>query len=221
VTRRVVQVLASPFEQLDLQLPSERGPEGEPSGAEFAASDLLDIVDAFATLWDELPCGSSGRPDYRDLITDTRLVYAVRVRGQLSPVDGAIELTDIVIDLHAPIPKAWTSPNPDREVSCSHGEAATRTGGPPRDVSGTVDQVWTSCASVCVSGRECAGQGPAAAVVWMLCKTVALTLRWFESITRHHQQTASELRKRGSGAVSVERSGDTVVAWLLLEAIRL
>jgi hypothetical protein len=43
-----------------------------------------------------------GRPDYRDLITTTRLVYAIRVRGQLSPVDGAIELTDIVIDLHGP-----------------------------------------------------------------------------------------------------------------------
>jgi hypothetical protein len=26
-----------------------------------------------------------GRPDYRDLITTTRLVYAIRVSGQLSP----------------------------------------------------------------------------------------------------------------------------------------
>jgi hypothetical protein len=52
------------------------------------------------------------RPDYRDLITATRLVYAVRVRGQLSPVDGAIELTDIVIDLHGPYPESLDEPEP-------------------------------------------------------------------------------------------------------------
>jgi hypothetical protein len=102
VTRRVVRVLPSLFEQLDLQPPDERGPQGEPTAAEFAASDLLDIVEAFAVLWDQLPTRIAGRPDYRDLITAGRLVYAVRVRGQLSPVDGAIELTDVVIDLHGP-----------------------------------------------------------------------------------------------------------------------
>jgi hypothetical protein len=112
VTRRVVRVLASLFEQLDLQLPSERGPDGEPTAAEFAASDLLDIVEAFATLWDELPVRIIGRPDYRDLITATRLIYAVRVRGQLSPVDDAIELTDIVIDLHGPYPEGLDEPEP-------------------------------------------------------------------------------------------------------------
>jgi hypothetical protein len=112
VTRRVVRVLASLFEQLDLQLPSERGPEGEPTAAEFAASDLLDIVEAFAVLWDELPVRIIGRPDYRDLITATRLIYAVRVRGQLSPVDDAIELTDIVIDLHGPYPEGLDEPEP-------------------------------------------------------------------------------------------------------------
>ena len=53
-------------------------------------------------LWDELPMRIKGRPDYHDLITTTRLVCAVRVRGQLSPVDAAIELTDIVLDLHGP-----------------------------------------------------------------------------------------------------------------------
>jgi hypothetical protein len=110
VTRRVVRVLASLFEQFDLQLPSERGPEGEPTAAEFAASDLLDIVEAFATLWDELPVRIIGLPDYRDLITATRLVYAVRVRGQLSPVDDAIELTDIVIDLHGPYSEGLDEP---------------------------------------------------------------------------------------------------------------
>jgi len=105
VTRRVVRVLACLFEQIDLQLPSDRGPDGEPTAAEFAASDLLDIVEAFAVLRDELPMRIISRPDYRDLITAKRLVYAVRVRGQLSPVEAAIELTDIVVDLHGPYPE--------------------------------------------------------------------------------------------------------------------
>ncbi|HEX2809822.1 MAG TPA: hypothetical protein VHN80_26970 [Kineosporiaceae bacterium] len=99
MTRRVVRVLASLFEQLDLQLPSERGPEGKPTAAEFAASDLLDIVDTFAEHWDQLPTTIPGRPDYRTLVTRTRLTYAVAVRGQLSPVDSAIELIALTIDL--------------------------------------------------------------------------------------------------------------------------
>jgi hypothetical protein len=61
-------------------------------------------------LWDELPLRIIGRPDYRDLIT-TRLVHAVRVRGQLSPVDGAIELTDVVLDLHGPGPDSIDDPD--------------------------------------------------------------------------------------------------------------
>jgi hypothetical protein len=44
-----------------------------------------------------------GRPDYRVLITTSRLVPFVSVRGQLSPVDGAVELIDIDIDLAPPI----------------------------------------------------------------------------------------------------------------------
>jgi hypothetical protein len=41
----------------------------------------------------------TGRPDYRDLILTTRLAPHVVVRGQLSPVDAAVELIDIEIDL--------------------------------------------------------------------------------------------------------------------------
>jgi hypothetical protein len=99
VTDRVVRVLAELFVLLDEQLPAERGPNGEPTAAEFAASDLLDIVDTFARSWDDLPMPHPGRPDYRVLIVTTHLVYAVAVRGQLSPVDGAVELIDIAIDL--------------------------------------------------------------------------------------------------------------------------
>jgi hypothetical protein len=88
------------FVLLDEQLPSERGPVGEPTAAEFAASDLLAIVEEFATGWDDLAMSIRGRSDYRVLIATTHLVPYVAVRGQLSPVDGAIELIDIDIDLH-------------------------------------------------------------------------------------------------------------------------
>jgi hypothetical protein len=91
VTRRVVRVTPDFFSLLDAQLPDQRGPNGEPTAAEFAASDLLDIVEAFATMWDQLPMTIPGRPDYRTLVTRTRLTYAVAVRGQLSPVDSAID----------------------------------------------------------------------------------------------------------------------------------
>ncbi|MGL4175608.1 MAG: hypothetical protein ACRCSN_05975 [Dermatophilaceae bacterium] len=102
--RRTVRVLPEFFILLDEQLPHERGPRGEPTSAEFAASDLLDIVETFATTWDDMLLPIPGRPDYRVLILTGRLVYAVAVRGQLSPVDGAIELVDIAIDLHGPEP---------------------------------------------------------------------------------------------------------------------
>ena len=102
MTRRVVRVTPDLFVLLDAQLPHERGPNGEPTAAEFAASDLLDIVDTFAVLWDQLPTTIPGRPDYRTLVTRTRLTYAVAVRGQLSPVDGAIELIAITVDLTGP-----------------------------------------------------------------------------------------------------------------------
>lgn len=51
-----------------------------------------------------MPMPIGARPDYRDLIVTGRLVFAVSVRGQLSPVDGAIELVDISLDLRGPDP---------------------------------------------------------------------------------------------------------------------
>ena len=54
MTRRVVRVTPDLFRQLDAQLPAERGPRGEPTVAEFAATDLLDIVQTFSALWDQL-----------------------------------------------------------------------------------------------------------------------------------------------------------------------
>jgi hypothetical protein len=110
--RRAVRVLPEFFVLLDEQLPGQRGPHGEPTAAEFAASDLLDIVETFATTWDDMLMPIPGRPDYRVLILRSRLVYAVAVRGQLSPIDGAVELVDIAIDLHGPEP---LDPDDDRD----------------------------------------------------------------------------------------------------------
>jgi hypothetical protein len=72
--RRTVRVLPEFFVLLDEQLPDERGPHGEPTAAEFAASDLLDIVETFATTWDDMLMPIPGRPDYRVLILRGRLV---------------------------------------------------------------------------------------------------------------------------------------------------
>src|SRR5450755_4152859 len=51
-------------------------------------------------------CRSAGVRTIGSLITTAHLVPYVAVRGQLSPVDGAIELIDIDIDLHGLDPAA-------------------------------------------------------------------------------------------------------------------
>lgn len=96
---RTVRILPEFFQRLDAQLPDERGPNGEPTAAEFAATDLLEIVDLFATRWDDLPTTFPGRTDYRALTYHCRLVHAAFVHGQLSPADGAVELVEISLDL--------------------------------------------------------------------------------------------------------------------------
>jgi hypothetical protein len=88
VTHRIVRVMPELYRQLEAQLPTERGPRGEPTVAEFAASDLLDIVDIFAEQWDDLLKGIPGRSDYRDLWFDSRLVYGVVVRASSPPSTG-------------------------------------------------------------------------------------------------------------------------------------
>ena len=92
---------------------------GEHTPAEFAVSDLLDIVGTFAAVRDAAPLRIIGRFDCRALISPGRLVHAVRVRGQLSPVEAAIELTDIVVDLHGPYPEGLDSQTPDPAVASS------------------------------------------------------------------------------------------------------
>lgn len=98
MTRRAVRATPDFFAHLDLQLSEDRGPDGEPSAADFQAYELLPIVDEFATGWDDLPELILGRPHYRLLITTGYLVPMISVVGQLGS-DGAVELTEVSVDL--------------------------------------------------------------------------------------------------------------------------
>jgi hypothetical protein len=102
--RRVVRATPDLFAQLDFQLGDERGPNGEPSSADFQAYELLPIVERFATGWGDLPEVIPGRPEYRVLITEGHIVRAIAVTGQLAP-DGAVDLVRIRVDLTPPDPE--------------------------------------------------------------------------------------------------------------------
>ena len=95
--RRTVRATQRFFEDLDRQLPAERGPNGEPSTNDFQVLDLLRIVDRFAIGWDELPRLFPDRPQYRILIAAGNVVARFAVIGQLAP-DGAVELVQLDID---------------------------------------------------------------------------------------------------------------------------
>lgn len=96
--RLTVRVALAFFEDLDRQLGPERGPLGEPSAADFQASELIEIVDRFANGFEELPEPIVGRRDYRVLMSTGILVRAYTVIGQRA-ADGAIELTSLELDL--------------------------------------------------------------------------------------------------------------------------
>jgi len=95
--RRIVRVSPALFEQLDAQLPAERGPDGEPSAADFVVIELPRIVEQFATAFDDLPQIVQGLSSSRMLIAAGRIVRAYVVYGILT-TDGTIELVAISID---------------------------------------------------------------------------------------------------------------------------
>jgi len=95
--RRIVRVDPAFFDQLDLQLGEERGPNGEPSSGDFLLVDLPLIAEAFATQFDTLATPISGRPDYRSHLTSGMLVPRVLVTGQLGK-DDVITLMSVSID---------------------------------------------------------------------------------------------------------------------------
>ncbi len=95
--RREVRATLDFFHDLDRQLPSERGPNGEPSTSDFQTFELLEIVEKFATGFGDLPALIQGRDDYRILISTGVVVRAYTVIGQALS-DGAIELISLDLD---------------------------------------------------------------------------------------------------------------------------
>ncbi len=95
--RLAVRATSSFFDDLDQQMPHERGPNGEPSSNDFQTFELLRIVERFATGFDELPPLIEGRDDYRVLVGAGTLVSGFAVIGQLAN-DGAVELVQLDID---------------------------------------------------------------------------------------------------------------------------
>lgn len=98
MNRRDVRVSAQFFEDLDRQLGMQRGPNGEPSVIDFQTIELLEIVEWFATKFDELPPAFDGRADYRVLVKGGSLVRAIKVVGVLAQ-DGEVELLALDLDL--------------------------------------------------------------------------------------------------------------------------
>ncbi len=67
----------------------------------LSVREAHDLVDAFATRFDDLPEAVPGRSDYRWLIAAGALVRGVSVIGQLTS-DESIELLHIKLDLDTP-----------------------------------------------------------------------------------------------------------------------
>ena len=98
-SRRTVRVDQAFFDDLDRQLGSDRGSNGEPSSTDFIVIDLPTIVDEFAENFDTLPIAYPERPDYRVLVVSGTLVAAALVAGQLA-ADDSVVLLGIELDLH-------------------------------------------------------------------------------------------------------------------------
>jgi hypothetical protein len=97
VARRQVRVTAGFFDQLDAQLPAERGPQGEPSVTDFIAVVLPTIIDRFAEQFDDLPELVAGVTATRMFIGPGVLVRAIAVYGLLSD-DDVVDLVGIAIN---------------------------------------------------------------------------------------------------------------------------
>ena len=97
MARRQVRVTAGFFDQLDAQLPAERGPQGEPSVTDFIAVVLPTIIDRFAEQFDDLPELVVGVAATRMFVGPGVLVRAIAVYGLLSD-DDVVDLVGIAIN---------------------------------------------------------------------------------------------------------------------------
>ena len=66
--RRTVRVSPAAFDQLDSQLPQDRGPSGEASVGDFIVLELPAVVERFASSFDDLPEILEGPREVRILI---------------------------------------------------------------------------------------------------------------------------------------------------------
>lgn len=98
--RRTVRATHRFFDDLDEQLSSERGPNGEPSINDFQVVELFPIIERFASSFDSLPELIDGNARYRVLVTSGVLVARIAVTARLA-VDGAVELIALDVDLAA------------------------------------------------------------------------------------------------------------------------
>jgi len=98
--RRTVRATHQFFADLDVQLSSERGPNGEPSINDFQVVELFPIIERFAIGFDGLPELIDGNTRYRVLVTSGVLVARIAVTAQLA-ADEAVELVALDIDLTA------------------------------------------------------------------------------------------------------------------------
>lgn len=98
--RRTVRASHQFFDDLDAQLSSERGPNGEPSTNDFQVVELFPIIERFAVGFDELPQLIDGNARYRVLVTSGVLVARIAVTAQLA-ADETVELVALDLDLTA------------------------------------------------------------------------------------------------------------------------
>jgi len=95
--RREVRVSDSFFTELEDQLGAERGPRGEPSATDFIVVDLPEIVQQFATAFDELPEAIANVPSVRMFIGAGTLVDVFVVHG-IETSGGVVLLIGVEID---------------------------------------------------------------------------------------------------------------------------
>ena len=97
MSRREIRVAPGFFDQVDAQLGSDRGPNGEPSATDFIALDLPVIIGYVAEQFDDLPEVIDGVPAARMWVSTGVLVPMFVVYAVLSD-DGVVDLIAITIE---------------------------------------------------------------------------------------------------------------------------
>ena len=97
--RRIVRVSPEFFDQLDRQLPHQRGPHGEPSATDFETMELPSIIERFAVGFDALPEAIEGLPAIRmtiasGLLAEMYVVYGALVDSKVIELVGLTSVAD-------------------------------------------------------------------------------------------------------------------------------